>query len=801
MALTHDVRFGLRSLRRDWLVNTVAVVSLALALAGNTTVFSLINAVLYRPLPYPGAERIVLLGERERGAPQTLTASPANFLDWRERQNSFSDLGGFLPVPISIGRDARPMVVAGARVSPAFFEILGARVLQGRTLAAIESEPGRDDVVLVTDEFLGNHMPDLVDAVGAEVFVDGRVRTIVGVLPADFEFFLPDLQVWLPLTLDPADVSRDERSVFVVGRMLDGLSMEQVRDDMQRVWDGLVLEYPDSNAGYLIDVSNFRTEIPNAQGRALFGLMQGAVFFVLLIACVNIANLLSARGHRRQREIALRVILGAGRGAILRQLLVESALLAAVAGVTGLLAAWASVQVIGARFAGAVAGPYIPALDTTVMLFSLAMTLVAALLFGLIPARQTLKVDLAETMKAGGRGVTGNVRSKMLSRGMVVVEIALSLVLLAGAGMMVDGFVGLRDADPGFDDENLLTASVVLPVDGRRERIDMLARIEAEGESVPAVVDVTFSTALPMNALAVGDAFQLVGRPIPEGEPRPRAFWSAVGADYLEAMRIPQVRGRFFTDADGEDTVPVAVINETLVRIHFAANDPLGQRLRFRDQEWEVVGVVGDTRQSIIGADIANPTAGPVIFLPLAQVAPSSAYLIARTSVEPSVVATPMRTRLEALHSRLVVGPMQTLDELVDLQWVGIDLMNDVLGGFGYLALLLAALGTYGVLAYNVAQRGQEIGVRLAVGARQPQVVQLIVRQGLTLGVIGVVVGAPVVWAMTRVLNYALQGLGTVDAASALLVAAVLLATTVLASLFPALRAARMHPANILRQD
>lgn len=801
MPLAQDLRLAVRSLRRDWLVNLVAVVSLALALAGNTTVFSLVNAVLYRPLPYPEPERIVLMGEREAGGPQTLTTSPANFLDWRERNRAFGEMAAFLPAPVVIGRGARPVTVAGARVSPAFFAILGAPVLRGRAFAEAEGEVGRDDVVLVTDEFLAVHMPELVDPVGEEVFVDGRTRTIAGVLPGEFEFFLPDLQVWLPLTFDPATVSRDERTIFVLGRMRPGVTMEQTREDMQRVWDALVLEHPESNAGYLIDVANFRTELPNAQARTLFGLVQGAVFFVLLIACVNIANLMSARGHRRQREIALRVILGAGRRHILRQLLVESFVLAGLAGAAGVIAARAGVQVIGSRFAGAVASPYIPELDLTVLLFSLVMTVLAAVLFGLIPARQSLRVDLAGAVNEGGRGVAGGVHRKRMSRTLVVAEIALSLVLLAGAGIMVQGFLGLRNADPGFDPDGLLTAPVSLPVESARERLDMLAEVTARARTVPGVEGVTVATALPMNALAAGDAFTVAGRAAPEGEARPKAFWAAVDGDYLAAMRTQLVRGRFFEPADREDAALVAVVNEALARAHFPGVDALGQRLSFRGGEREIVGVVQDTRQSIIGTDIANPGADPAIFLPLAQSTPGSLFLIVRAQGDPVAVAAPLRARLEAVHARLVLGRMQTLQELIEQQWVGIDVMNVVLRGFGYLALLLAALGTYGVLAYNVAQRGHEIGIRMAVGARASQVVRLIVRQGVWLGVLGVAAGAPVVFAVVRVLRYALQGLGTVETGGVFVVAGTLMVATVLASLLPALRAARMHPVEALRHD
>jgi len=382
-----DFRLAVRALRRDWVVNAIAVASLALALAGNTTVFSMVNAVLYRPLPYPEPERLVLVGEREMGAPQTLTAAPANFLDWRERNRAFGQLVGFAPVGMTVGREARPVSVPGARVSPNFFRVLGANMLRGRAFDAAEGEAGRDSVVVVTDEFLASHLPELGDPVGQMLLVDNRERTIIGVLPADFEFILPGLQVWLPLALDPGTASRDERSMFVIGRLRPGLGMEQAREDMERVWAGMIDQHPESNRGYVLDVLNFRYEIPNARARSLFGLVQGAVAFVLLIACLNIANLLAARGHRRQREIALRWSLGARPWHIIRQLLAESLLLTSVAGTLGMLGAYVGVRVIGSRFAGAIARLYTPGLDLPVLLFSVAITVLAALLFGLLPAR------------------------------------------------------------------------------------------------------------------------------------------------------------------------------------------------------------------------------------------------------------------------------------------------------------------------------------------------------------------------------------------------------------------------------
>ncbi len=797
----HDIRVGLRGLRRDWLVNLIAGASLAIALAANTTVFSMVNAILYRPLPYPAPERIVLMGEREVGAPQTLTASAANFRDLDERNRAFGDLAGFQPGQATIGLGDRPVTAPSARVSPAFLEILGATPRQGRTFTHQEGALGAHRVAMVTDELIATRLPELTDPVGAQVLINNEQHTVVGVLPKDFEFLLPGIQIWLPLALDPAAISRDERTMFVLGRLRDEITMEQAKEDMQRVWDELVAEYPESNQGYMIDVLNFRHEIPNKQGRQLFGLMQGAVFFVLLIACVNIANLLSARGYRRQREVALRVVLGAGKFHILRQLLVESFMLAALAGGFGLALAIASVRFMATRFAGLTPGAYIPVVDATVLVFSLVVSVAAGLLFGLIPATQTLRFDLAATMKEGGWGTAGDVRKKLLSRGLVVTEIALSMVLLAGASMMVEGFVGLRDADPGFDKTNLLTVPISLPIDGVEPRLNMVRELQATAASTPGVREATVASALPLNMFAASDAFLLEGQPVDPGQSRPRALWAATPPDYLDRLRIPLVRGRFFSDADRLDATPVAVVNETLAGRFWPQGGALGARIDFRGETREIIGVVGNTRQSLIATDAATPGAESVIFVPLAQRIGGSVFLLVRTVDDGHSADTELRQALQAVHAQLGVGRMETLDEILDRAFVGIDFMNGLFSGFGYLALLLAAIGTYGVLAYNVAQRSQEIGLRVAIGAREADVVRMITRQGVTLGVIGVLIGAPFIFMLIRVLNSVLQDLGTVDPMTGVVVGIVLLATTAVASLIPALRAARMDPVNALRLE
>jgi predicted permease len=359
----------------------------------------------------------------------------------------------------------------------------------------------------------------------------------------------------------------------------------------------------------------------------------------------------------------------------------------------------------------------------------------------------------------------------------------------------------VRDADPGFDDTNLLTVPISLPVDGAAERLNMLAELELRAAAIRGVRDVTTASALPLNVFAATDAFAIVGREHPEGEARPRALWAATPPDYLDDLAIPLVRGRYFEAGDRDDAARVAVVNETLADRFWPNADPIGERIDFRGEVREIVGVVGNTRQSLISTDVASPGAESVLFVPLAQQVGSTAFLLVRTDADPHQVDTALRQTLQRVHSQLGVGTMQTLDEIVDQMFVGIDAMNGMLTSFGYLALFLAALGTYGVLAYNVAQRRQEIGVRIALGARGADVIRMITWQGMTLGLVGVGLGAPFVFMLVRTLNAVLQNLGVVNPYTAVVVAVVLLATTGLASFLPALRAARLDPVSALRVD
>ena len=790
-----DIRFAIRDLRKGFLVTSLAVLSLALAIAGNTTVFGFVNALLFRPLPYPEPDRIVLLGEREENAPPTLVASAANLVDWRERNRSFVDLAGFRPAPISLGAGERPEPIVAAQVSPGFFEILGAELLRGRTFNVQEGLEGAARVVILDHRFWQERYEAGSDPTGESLVLNRVPYTIIGILPRDFEFFNPQVELWVPLSLDQRTLSRDRRDAIGVGRLRDGITMDQLQDDMNNIRRELEREYPESNRGFVIDVLNLQYDIPDRRGRIMFGLLQGAVVFVLLIACVNIANLLLARTQSRRREIALRASLGAGRLRIVRQLLTESILLAAMGGVLGLALGVVGLRVLAKSFATLVPSYWIPTVDTRVVMVTLGLAALAGLLFGLSPAWMSFKVNLAEVLKEGGRGSMGASR-RFVSRALVVAEIFFSVIFLGGGSVLVESFLALRHSDPGFDMENLLTVTLVLP-EGEAEQIALAERLIERAESVPGVLDATLVSSLPQNIYINTGSFSVDEQPLGPDDPSPRAVLLITSPEYLDTLSFPVLRGRFFSPNDRKETGAVTVVSQSIAERYWPGQDAVGRRITVRELSREIIGVVGDTQQSLVNQGESSQGA---VYLPFAQQPMSAPFLLVRTKVEPEALAGAMRNELAAADSRVSIGRIESLQAFVEQFFVGANFFNAILTGFGALALLLAALGTYGVLAYNVAQRSQEFGIRMAMGAGPSTIIRMVTRQGVKLGVIGLVLGAPGVYAVARVINSLLIYSPPADPKTIAAVFAVLFASTLAASWIPARRAAALDPVVALRE-
>jgi putative ABC transport system permease protein len=793
-----DVQFGVRSLRKGVLVSVLAVGSLALAIGGNTTVFGLVSVLLYPPLPYPHPERLVLFGEREASSPPVFTTSAANFLDWRERSRSFEGLAAFRATALSVGSGDRPEAVAAGEVTPDFFKVLGVQAARGRTFEEAEGRPGGPDVVVLSQDFAARRFDTGVDPLGRTLTLNGRACTIIGVLPADFEFLAPNLQLWVPLRLDRGSASRVQRDLFVIGRLADGVTMAQAKAEMAAIVKRLETEYPESNRGFVADVLNFRYEFPDPWRRQLYYMLVGVVLAVLLVACVNIANLLLARGQARTREIAMRAALGAGRRRIVRQLVTESLVLASFGGAVGLALGWGGIRAMAATLAPYLPRFYTPVLDLPVVLFTLGLTMASGVLFGIAPALAAFRLDLVDVLKEGGRGGASGGRRR-LSRALVVAEIALSLVLLGGAAVMVRSFLDFQNADPGYDQRQLMTATLTLPATATTpaERGVLVDRLIDRVRAMRGVTDVATTTSLPQNVATATDSFIVDTMPPAPGEAHPRATWVAVSPDYARTLKVPMVRGRFIEASDRESTAPVVVVSRGLAEKYWGDADPVGEHLTFQGQSRTIVGVVGNVRQSIINFGDSGQAA---IYLPFEQHTSPALVLVARTSGDAKDLLPVLRRELVDVDRQLTVGQVITMRDFVERFYVGLNLFNVILGGFGLLALLLAAVGTYGVLAYNVAQRSQEIGVRMAMGAPRGRVLAMFVKQGLTLGLIGLAVGTPGVIVIDRFVRSLLSVFSSVPALTVVAVGLVLLAATFLASLVPAWRAATLSPMQALRR-
>lgn len=799
-----DLRFAARMLRRGWGVTALAIGSLAVAIGGNTAVFGLINTFLFTPISVSDPERVVMVQERTLEQPPalaSLTTSLATADDFARRSRTTSAWAAYRPAVMGLRQGERSEPISGAEVSVSFFDVIGASVHRGRSFVSEEGVPGGRKVAVVTPEFWERTQGG-GDPVGSVLTLNGEPVEVVGVLPESFTFVFGNADIMVPLTDTPSESPRDRRDVFAMARLADGATMDQVREDIAGIATALQTEYPEVQQNWTTDVFNARNDIPDSRTKTFYALLQGSVFFVLLIACTNITNLLLARAQERRREIALRTVLGAGRGRITRQLLTESGILVVSGAVLGLFMGWMGIRALAAHFADVLPPNFTPTLDGTVVLFTAGISVLAGLIFGLAPIGQTLRTAQAEVLKEGSGKSSAGASRKLVTRALVVAEIALSLVALGGGGMLVRSFIALRGSDPGFDGTQLVTARIGVPESkypDEEQRLVFLDQIvervgQLQGASEPTLVNV-----LPRNFGVPTDTFLIAGEPRDAGQMAPRAFSLKVSPNYLDAFGIELLQGRFFSEQDRLGTAPVAVVNRSFAERWLEGRDPLGQSLTFEGESRVVVGVVEDIQQVLF------PTPGTVeseaILIPAAQ-APLSAYTaVALATGDPGALKEPLRRGVEGLDPDVTVSQLATMDEVVERFFIGISAFNSILAGFGVLGLLLAASGTYGVLAYQVTQRKHEIGIRMAIGAEGRTVLRMVTRQGVVLALLGLALGGLLLIPLTRLVQGILAGFVTVSADTGVYVSLVLFTVTVVASLLPAWRAASLDPVQALRDD
>jgi len=797
-----DLRFAVRMLAKNPGFTAVAVLCIAIGIGANTTAFSVVQAVLLRPFPYADPERIVavrqinLHKEVDEGA-----FSYPDFLDLRTQSSSFSQMAAYGVRSLVVSGKKESELVLGAAVSASLFPLLGEQPALGRHFRKDEDLPGAPPVILLGHDLWMRRFGGDPAIVGRTVMVNSTARTVVGVMKPRFR--LPDRrEAWVPLGPLAHDEPRSDRGYSVLARLKPGITRKQAAAEMTTLTRQLEQLHPDTNTGWSATVRSLRDELSEEDLRLAVLTMMGAVVFVLLIACANVANLFLARATARQREVAVRAAFGAGRWRIVRQLLTESVLVALLGGALGILFGYWGLRWIEASIAAQATLPYWIrfVIDGPVLLFTLGVAVATGILFGLAPALQAARSDLNEALKEGGRGAGGSVRRNRLRSALVVGEIALALVLLVGASLFVRSFLKLQSASAGFDTAHLLTLRFYMPDERYEEpgmkirRVeDLLRRLEA----LPGIEAVGASNTVPLDAGGTRGGLVLDRRPFPHGE-EPDIFWTGVTSHFFQALGVPVLRGRGFTGREGVEQSAVALVNETFRKKFSPRAEILGQRFRVLESAemgWiTIVGVVPDFRND----DLDSPIL-PSAYLPYPYLATRSTGLTIRSALDPAQATAAVRREIRASDPELPIYQVSTMEQVRQQGFWKYRIFGGMFSLFGGIALFLAAIGVYGVLSYSVSQRVREIGVRVALGAQRRHVLWLIVGQGLGLALTGVVIGLLGAFAVTRVIRSLLYDVSPTDPVSFGVIALLLTAVAWLASFLPADRAMGVDPLEALR--
>jgi putative ABC transport system permease protein len=801
-----DIRFGARMLRKQPGFTLVAVLTLALGIGANTAIFSIVNAVLLRPLPYQAPDRLTQVWEhnRSKNKPHSSVA-PANFLDWKGQTQLFEGMAAYDIFPgFNLTGAGEPERVQAARVSVGLFPLLGVSAVTGRVFTIEEEQRGHHQVALVSYGLWQRRFGADPGLVGQTLSLNDQSFTVVGILPPDFHFLPTEYEIFIPMVLDGWEATaRGTHPLRVVARLREGITLAQAQAEMDQIAHRLEQEYPKFNTGVGVTVVPLHEQLVGESRRALLVLL-GAVAFVLLIACANVANLLLTRAVTRRKEMAVRMALGAGRVRLIRQLLTESLLLAGAGGVSGLLLALWGVHILKTFLLQNALLPRGEAigLDGRVLVFTLGISLVTGLIFGLAPGLAVSKTDLNDALKEGGRRAGGGVQDRRFRQALVIGEVALALVLLVGAGLMIQSFLRLRQVDPGFRPENVLAADLSLPAsrykDGRQIshfQRQLLERIAA----LPGVRSVGAAAYLPFSGTNNSWTYEIERRPTLPAIEWKDAGWRPVTANYFRTMSIPLIDGRDFAASDDVESAPgVAIINETSARTFWPGEELLGNRFKLEGRTYTVVGVVKDVRHARL-----DGKAEPEIYFPYSQLPITwrGMTVVARTEAAPEELAAALRSAVEELDKDQPIYRVRTLEGAIAESVSRPQLYLLLLGSFAALALLMAALGLYGVMSYAVTQRTHEIGIRMAFGAQPRDALKLVIGAGLTLTLIGIAIGLLAAFALTRVMESLLFGLSATDPLTFAAVAFLLIAVAFLACYLPARRATKVDPMVAMRYE
>jgi putative ABC transport system permease protein len=801
--LWRDLRYGIRMLLKKPGFTLIAFFTLAFGIGANTAMFSVVNAVLLRPLPFKDPERLVTLWEKndQRGKGwERVTVSPLNFADWESQSQVFEQMAAFRDWGFTLTGRGEPEQFPAGLVSPQFFNLLNTQPSLGRGFLPDDNQPGRNQVVLLSHDLWQGRFGSDPNVVGHSITLDGKSFSVIGVLPSSFDFSsVRKVELWAPLSVDPDQQRpRSFRNLRVFARLRSGVPLAQAQTEMGTIARRLEQQYAESNTGFGAVVIPLHQLIVGEVQRSLL-LLLGAIGLVLLIACANIANLMLARAAARKKEIAIRTAVGATHGRLVRQLLTESVLLFLIGGACGMLLSIWGKDLLIAFSPGNVPRLKEVRIDGAVLGFSLAVSLLTGILFGLIPALQVFKPDLNEALKEGGRRAAGGSKGGYSRNALVVAEVALSFVLLIGAGLLLKSFIRLQSGSLGFDPHGLLTMRVFpSPEKYSRGRVISLYReLSEQIRTVPGVQSVGLVTSLPLSGGNESINFEIRGRPSSSGQHR-IANYRQINADYFRAIGIPLVRGRYFTEKDVADAPQVVIINQTMAAQFFPDEDPLGQRLNIgRDpQQWEVVGVVGDVKH--LGP---SQPALAEMYEPIDQNLRLAAFFVVRTAADPQNVLGPVREKVRAVDPDLPLTQVATMDQRLSGLIAEPRFNMYLFSIFAAVALALAAAGIYGVMSYLVTQRTHEIGIRLALGARAIDVLKLVVRNGMLPAVVGAAIGLAGAFVLTRFMTSLLFEVTPTDAVTFATVPAVLIGVALFACYVPARRATKVDPLVALRYE
>lgn len=800
--LLRDTTYSLRVLLKNYAFTIVVVLTLALGIGANTAIFSFANGILLRPLPYPQSDRLAVLDEFSyKQNRESMAVSYPNFLDWREQNKSFEDIGIYFSTQrFAMSGAGEPTEVRGSYISHGLFEILGVSPQLGRTFTANEDTPDEEWVVILGHSLWQRSFGGDPNIIGRKIMLNSRARTVVGVMPPGFRF--PDTaELWAPVALTTKTFTRNDHGLLSIARLKDGVTLTEAQAEMNNIAARIEQANPVTNEGLGVKVNSLHDTLTGDYRQALLILLS-VVGCVLLVACVNVANLMLARATARQREFALRAALGASRWRIMRQLLVESLLLALAGGVLGfLLSIWA-LRLLLTAIPGEIPFWMNFGIDLRVLGFTAAINLLTGLLFGAAPALQTSRVDLNDTLKEGGRGGSG-VRSHARSL-LVVAEIALSLVVLVGAGLMIQSFLRLKRVNIGLNAHNVLTAAISLPRARYKEddqRIAFYKQLLERMRNLPGIEAVSATGTLPLGGGGWGRSLTVEGFPVLSVGQAPSIQHTVVTPGYFRTMGIPLLAGRDFNDADVKDSPNVTIIDERLAREYWPNQSPIGKRVRFGPPEdnepWHtIVGVVGTVRHQRMQEDTRKS-----VYLPHAKIPTGGMALVLRTTSNPQELTGALRREVAQLDPDLPVSEVATMEEVVAESIWQPRLYAKLFGAFAGGALLLALIGIYGVMAFLVQTRTHEIGVRMALGASRRDVFKLIVGRGMKLTAVGVLIGVGGAIALTRLMHSLLFNTSATDPVTFIVISALLSLAAFFACYLPARRAAKVDPLIALRYE